>query len=140
SLNGLGFVLNRYLQSKDSEIATMFYTNLIPFLANLPAVMITNVPTPEVLVWLPAVILLGPIGMYAGILAVKHADTSMLGPFTLLRLMIGVAAGAVICDELPDMLSGIGAAMILGGCLLSAMPLAPTHFPLHRSVLTNKCL
>jgi drug/metabolite transporter (DMT)-like permease len=36
SLNGLGFVLNRYMQRKDPAVTTMFYTNLIAFLANLP--------------------------------------------------------------------------------------------------------
>src|SRR5260370_40378960 len=41
SLLGLGFVLNRYLQQEDSAATTMFYTNLVPVLANMPALMMT---------------------------------------------------------------------------------------------------
>ena len=33
-LNGLSFVLNRYLQREDSQATTMLYSNLIPVLAN----------------------------------------------------------------------------------------------------------
>ncbi len=120
-LNGLGFVLNRYLQEEDSAATTMCYANLVPVLASIPALMLTGLPSvsSEVL-WLPAVFLLGPVGMYLGIVAVKHADTATLGPYTFLRLIIGVVGGVVIFHELPDIFSACGAALILVGCALSA--------------------
>jgi drug/metabolite transporter (DMT)-like permease len=120
SLNGLGFVLNRYLQQEDSAATTMFYTNLVPVLANLPALMLTGLPTSDTLLWMPAILLLGPIGMYFGIVAVKHANTSMLGPYTFLRLVIGVLGGVAIFRELPDIFSACGAVLILAGCVLSS--------------------
>jgi drug/metabolite transporter (DMT)-like permease len=120
SLNGLAFVLNRYLQREDTAATTMFYTNLVPILANLPALALTGLPTSDTLLWLPAILLLGPVGMYLGIVAVKHANTSMLGPYTLLRLVMGVLGGVVIFREVPDILSVCGAILILGGCVLAS--------------------
>jgi drug/metabolite transporter (DMT)-like permease len=120
SLNGLSFVLNRYLQRQDSEATTMFYTSLVPVLGNLPALAMQGLPAPDTLLWLPGLFVCGPLGVYAGIVAVRHASAAMLGPYTLLRLVIGIIGGVVICHELPDMISALGAALIVGSCLLSS--------------------
>jgi drug/metabolite transporter (DMT)-like permease len=127
SLNGLAFVLNRYLQQEDSAATTMFYTNLVPVLVNMPALMLTGLPTADTLLWLPAIFLLGPAGMYLGIVAVKHADTSMLAPYTFLRLVIGVLGGVVVFRELPDIFSACGAVLILAGCALSSSVGSTSH-------------
>lgn len=119
SLNGLAFVLNRYLQREDSEPTTMFYTNIVPVVANLPALTIGGLPSLEILPWLPGILLLGPVGMYLGILAVRYASAAMLGPYTLLRLVIAIVAGVIVFREAPDALSICGAALILGSCLIS---------------------
>ena len=126
SLLGLGFVLNRYLQQEDSAVTTMLYTNLVPFLANLPVLLTTGLPDPNTFLWIP-IIFFGPIGMYIGIVAVKHASASMLGPYTLLRLVIGVLGGVVIFHELPDVFSACGAVLILVGCVLSSGIAWATH-------------
>jgi drug/metabolite transporter (DMT)-like permease len=120
SLNGLAFVLNRYLQREDSEATTMFYTNVVAMVGNVPVLVTGGVPRLEVLPLLPCVAILGPLGMYAGIVAVRHASASALGPYTLLRLVIGVAGGVVVFYELPDLLSSLGALVILASCLLSS--------------------
>jgi drug/metabolite transporter (DMT)-like permease len=120
SLNGLGFVLNRYMQRKDTGATTMFYTNLVPVLANGPVLMMVSIPDFEILPWISGLFFLGPIGMYFGIVAVKHANASMLGPYTLLRLIIGVLGGIIIFGERPDIYSVSGAVLILAGCMLSS--------------------
>jgi drug/metabolite transporter (DMT)-like permease len=120
SLNGLGFVLNKYMQRDDSELTTMFYTNLVAAFANLPALAFTGLPDPTTWAWFPAILILGPVGMYAGIVAVRHAAASMLGPYTLLRLVIGLVGAIVIFREIPDVPSTVGAALILASCMLAA--------------------
>jgi drug/metabolite transporter (DMT)-like permease len=120
SLNGLAFVLNRYLQKEDSEATTMFYTNLVAVVGNLPALALASLPAPGVCLWLPGVVLCGPIGMYLGIVAVRHANASALGPYTLLRLVIGILGGALVFRESPDLLSDLGALLILGSCAMSS--------------------
>jgi drug/metabolite transporter (DMT)-like permease len=130
AFNGLGFVLNRYLQREDTAATTMFYTNLVPVLANIPAVILTGFSTTvdtDTILWLPAILLLGPVGMYLGIVAVKRAGAAMLGPYTFLRLVIGVVGGVVIFHELPDIFSACGATLILAGCILSSYGSGAAH-------------
>ena len=120
SLNGLSFVLNRYLQREDSESTTLFYSNLVPLVGNLPALALASVPSGDTLACLPALLFFGPIGMLAGLVAVRHASAAALGPYTLLRLVIGVFGGVIVFHELPDALSVLGATAVLGSCVLSS--------------------
>lgn len=120
SLNGLAFVLNRYLQRADSEGATMFYSNIVPLLGNAPAFLLFEPPVHEPLFWLLGILVFGPLGMFAGIVAVRHANASALGPYTLLRLVIGLLAGILAFQELPDLFSAFGATLIVVSCALSS--------------------
>ena len=120
SLNGLSFVLNRYLQREDSEATTMFYSSLVPVLGNVPVLFFGGVLSLETLWWAPGLLVLGPVGVYAGIVAVRHANAAMLGPFTLLRLVIAFAGAIVIFRELPDLFSSLGAVLIVASCLLAS--------------------
>jgi drug/metabolite transporter (DMT)-like permease len=76
------------------------------------------------LIWLPVLMLLGPLGVYAGIIAAKHASAAMLGPYTLLRLGIGIIGGGVLFNELPDRLSCIGVMTILLSCIMATRGVA----------------
>jgi drug/metabolite transporter (DMT)-like permease len=131
SLNGLAFVLNKYLQRPggDSELTTMFYVNAIAVVFNLPVLAVSTVPEPEVWPWLSGVLIFGPIGMYLGIVAVRHASASSLGPYTLLRLVIAVIGGIVLFREIPNLVSCLGVAAILSSCLLALTPAAPRPAP-----------
>src|SRR5262249_30640938 len=124
SFNGLAFVLNKYLQRPggDSQLTTMFYVNAVAVVCNLPVLATTALPETEVWPWLSGVLLFGPVGMYLGIVAVRHASASALGPYTLLRLVIAVIAGLAFFRETPDVLSCLGVAAILVSCLLASMP------------------
>jgi hypothetical protein len=44
----------------------------------------------------------------------------MLGPYTMLRLVVGVLGGVVVFHELPDVLSACGAVVILASCVFSS--------------------
>jgi S-adenosylmethionine uptake transporter len=127
SFNGLAFVLNKYLQRPggDSDLTTMFYVNAIALICNLPVLATTALPAPEVWPWLSGVLLFGPMGMFLGIVAVRHASASSLGPYTLLRLVIASIGGIVFFHETPDLLSWLGIAAILLSCLLAVPSTKP---------------
>jgi drug/metabolite transporter (DMT)-like permease len=124
SFNGLAFVLNKYLQRPggDSELTTMFYVNFIAVVCNLPVLVTTKLPEPEIWPWLSGVLIFGPIGMYFGMVAVRHANASILGPYTFLRLVIAIIGGLVLFHEVPDLLSWLGLVSILLSCLLALAP------------------
>jgi drug/metabolite transporter (DMT)-like permease len=127
SFNGLAFVLNKYLQRPggDSELTTMFYVNAVALICNLPVLATTALPAPEVWPWLSGVLLFGPMGMFLGMVAVRHASASSLGPYTLLRLVIASIGGIVFFHETPDLLSWLGIAAILLSCLLAVPSTKP---------------
>lgn len=132
SFNGLAFVLNKYLQRPggDSDLTTMFYVNAFAVVCNLPVLVTTTPPAPEVWPWLSGVLIFGPIGMYLGIVAVRYASASSLGPYTFLRLVIASIGGIVLFGETPDPLGWVGVAAILSSCLLAATP--PSRQPRRR--------
>ena len=125
SFNGLAFVLNKYLQrpGADSDLTTMLYVNAVAVICNLPVLATTALPERAVLPWLSGVLIFGPLGMYCGIVAVRYASASSLGPYTLLRLVIAVIGGILLFREIPDLLSWLGMAAILSSCLLSVEPM-----------------
>jgi drug/metabolite transporter (DMT)-like permease len=127
SFNGLAFVLNKYLQRPggDSELTTMFYVNAMAFMCNLPVLATTALPEPEVWPWLSGVLIFGPVGMYLGMVAIRHASASSLGPYTFLRLVMAIIGGVVLFREIPDLLSWLGVAAILSSCLLASAPASP---------------
>ena len=127
SFNGLAFVLNKYLQRPggDSELTTMFYVNAVGVVCNLPVLATTAPPEPAVWPWLSGVLIFGPVGMYAGMVAVRYASASSLGPYTFLRLVIAVVGGIIVFREFPDLLSGLGVIAILSSCLLAVEPASP---------------
>jgi drug/metabolite transporter (DMT)-like permease len=124
SFNGLAFVLNKYLQRPggDSQLTTMFYVNAIAVICNLPVLATTALPEAAVWPWLSGVLIFGPVGMYAGIVALRYASASSLGPYLFLRLVIAVIGGIVLFRETPDLLSWLGVAAILTSCLLAIEP------------------
>ena len=65
---------------------------------------------------------IGPVGMYAGIVAIRYASASSLGPYTFLRLVIASVAGSALFNEIPDRLSWLGIATILLSCVLAVQP------------------
>jgi drug/metabolite transporter (DMT)-like permease len=125
-LNGLSFVLNRYSNRKDKAETTMAYTNVVTLMGNIPLCFFTPPPAAATLPWLALFLFLGPLGMYAGVVALKYANASLLGPFTLVRLAIGVFAGAVIFSEFPDLLTTAGIALICLSCVLAIDGLKPS--------------
>ena len=124
-------MINKYLQRPggDSELTTMFYVNAIAVVCNLPVLVMTTLPDPEVWPWLSGVLIFGPVGMYVGMVAVRHASASSLGPYTLLRLVIAIIGGVVLFREIPDLLSWLGVVAILSSCLLTFGPEAPRARP-----------
>jgi drug/metabolite transporter (DMT)-like permease len=123
SLNGLTFALSRYLLRYDHECTCMAYMNGVILLGNIPLIFFVNPPPMDTTSWLIIYLLLGPIGMYAGLIAAKYADASFLAPYTLLRLIISVVLAMLLFYEFPDATKIVGILLILTGCLFNSVKL-----------------
>jgi drug/metabolite transporter (DMT)-like permease len=116
-VNALALVLTKYLQRQDSSVTLMLYVNLATIVSFLPGVAD---PLPATLLWpwVCAICVAGPIGMYAGILALRYADASTLAPYTYVRLVLAMAGATLTFGEMPDFLSVIGVIFIVGACII----------------------
>jgi drug/metabolite transporter (DMT)-like permease len=117
SLNALAMLLTKELQRYDSATTVMFYVNGGGLLVFLPGMVADPLPTASAWPLIAAVCVAGPLGMYAGIVAVRHADASTLAPFSYVRLVLAIAGSALLFGEFPDLPSIAGAICIFVACL-----------------------
>jgi drug/metabolite transporter (DMT)-like permease len=117
SLNALALVLTRYLQRQDSPVALMLYVNAALFLSFLPGAA-DPLPAAQLWPWIATVCIAGPLGMYAGILAVGYAEASTLAPYTYVRLVLAVIGATLVFGEAPDLISIFGVILIAGACIM----------------------
>lgn len=121
SMNGLGLVLTKYLEHRDSSLTVMFYINVIVVTCFSPG-FADRISSTQVSPWLLGLVLLGPIGQYFGILAVRYADASTLAPYSYIRLVIATAGALLIFGEIPDVLTIVGASLVLASCIIGSLP------------------
>jgi drug/metabolite transporter (DMT)-like permease len=118
SLNALALLLTKYMQRQDHPVTVMLYVNALSVIAFLPAA--THPWQSGFDPWLLGILMLGPAGMYCGILAVRHADASTLAPYSYVRLILASAGSLLIFHETPGWASIAGAAIILAACLMGS--------------------
>lgn len=121
SMNGLAMVLTKLLEQHDSPLTVMFYVNAVAFICFSPG-LAGGISTMELSPWLLGLVLLGPIGQYLGILAVRYADASTLAPYSYVRLVLAAAGALLIFGEIPDALTIVGATIVLASCIIGALP------------------
>lgn len=81
SLNALALILTKYLQRQDSGVTVMLYLNVATLITFMPGIA-DPLPGAILWPWLTITCVAGPLGMYAGILALRHADASTVAPYT----------------------------------------------------------
>ncbi|TPG52298.1 DMT family transporter [Roseomonas nepalensis] len=113
--------LTKIIEKRDSARTVMAYVATLSFLAySGPAYYswapISGADAPYVL----SIAILGPLGQYLGILAIRATDASVLAPIDYLRLFFAAVIGFSFFGIRPDLASIMGMACIVGGCLISA--------------------
>jgi drug/metabolite transporter (DMT)-like permease len=121
SLNALALVLTRYAQRRDRPVTVMLYVNIIMFIAFSPAAL-EPLPqlSPTSVLWTLPIAILGPIGMFTGILALKYTEASVLAPYTYTRLIAISAIAPAMFNEMPNTGTVAGSLLIVIACVLSS--------------------
>ena len=120
-LYALTLVLIRLRTRKEDTLTIVTFTNAIGGVLLLP-VLVWSIPTME---WthLPALVLLGALGTGVWWLfthAYASAPAQRLAPIEYTSLIWAAALGAVFFDEVPGWQLYLGAAIIIGACLIVA--------------------
>lgn len=119
ALNAGSMVATKVLERRDSTLTIFAWLTLLSTLLCLPAVL-QPWPDPANWPWMAAVAVLGSIGLYVGLLAIRATDLSILAPFDYTRLMMAALFGLLLFREVPDMGGLVGSAVITLSCLVVA--------------------
>jgi drug/metabolite transporter (DMT)-like permease len=128
SLNALFMVLGRLLQRQDSAASLMFYPSIATILLVTPMTVGDS--------WHPSwlwsgLLVLGPVGAWAGTYALRYATVAVLAPWLYTRLVVAAFVGIVVMREIPDRWTIAGLAMIILSCVMTTIFAGETHG--HRS-------
>ncbi len=115
ALFAIALTLSRNLARADGPVATYFSSVVITVIITLPVIgPYYALPTTSG-TWVAVAILvtMGALRGYADIQAYSYGEASVVAPFTYLRLVLVGLAGYLMFNELPDMPTLVGAAVII---------------------------
>lgn len=117
----LTLVMTRMIASADRTVTTMMFSAVVGFCALsalVPLVWVT--PSWSDLALGVGVGVASTTGQWMVVLAFRHADASVLAPFSYVQLVWVTIAGLVVFAELPDLWTFVGAACIIASGLYTA--------------------
>ena len=119
----ISVILVKSLTRSDSAVAITFWMLVIQSLLGLvPALWLWHWPAPTTWVWVLVVAVCGSYSHYCMARALQHAEATVVIPMDYLRVPLTALAGWLIYAERMDLLTVLGAALILGGNLLNTLP------------------
>lgn len=118
-VNAIFQLLTRKL-TQDHPFTTFFYSGLVGLVVSSIWVLIIGIDTPvswPTILRLASVGLLGGMGHLFFVLAFYRASPATLTPFVYLQMIWAIGLGWLIFDQLPDLWSLLGMAIIIGSGL-----------------------
>jgi drug/metabolite transporter (DMT)-like permease len=108
------------LTRTDSPVAIIFWMLVVQSLLGLlPALWVWRWPSAAAWGWVLLVAFCGTFSHYCMARAMRHAEATVVMPMDYLRVPLTALAGWLIYAERMDLLTVLGAALILGGNLLN---------------------
>src|SRR5262245_14344731 len=109
----------RILARTDSNETTLFYSNLVGFLALMPVVPFvwTTPGDPLVIALMVATGAIGSFGHYLLIAAHRLAPAAVLSPFIYTEIVLVTALGFLVFGDVPNRFTLTGAAIVVGSGL-----------------------
>jgi drug/metabolite transporter (DMT)-like permease len=120
----LGFAVSvtmtKSLTRTESGVAIIFWMLVVQSLIGLvPALAVWRWPSAAAWGWVLVVAFCGTFSHYCMARAMRHADATVVVPMDFLRVPLTAAAGWMVYAERVDLLTMLGAAVIMAGNLLN---------------------
>jgi drug/metabolite transporter (DMT)-like permease len=113
-------ILTKSLTRTDDALAIIFWMLLIQsILGVLPALAVWRWPSAAGWGWILVVAFCGTFSHYCMARALRHAEATVVVPMDYLRVPLTALAGWLVYAERMDLLTVLGAVLILGGNLLN---------------------
>jgi drug/metabolite transporter (DMT)-like permease len=101
-------------RTDSSMTITAYVTVLMIPMTLAPAMLVWQMPMPDLWGWLIFIGVIGTLGQLIVTEAVKLADMTVLMPFDFLKLVWAAFLGIIFFAEVPDLLTWIGGAIVFG--------------------------
>jgi drug/metabolite transporter (DMT)-like permease len=123
---GISVAMLKSLTRTESTLAIIFWMLVIQFVAGLfPALYAWKWPSAHVWGWMVVIGFCGTFSHYCMTSAMRYADATVVLPMDFLRVPLTATVGWLIYSERLDLLTVLGAALILAGNLLNLKPPSP---------------
>jgi drug/metabolite transporter (DMT)-like permease len=117
---GVSIAMVKSLTRTDTTLQIIFWMTVVQSIAGfVPAIVVWTWPSATAWGWLLVVAFCGTFSHYCMARAMLYADATIVVPMDFLRVPLTALAGWLIYAERMDLLTVLGAAMILGGNLLN---------------------
>lgn len=114
-------IMTRMMSRTESPLTTLTHSALIGFgLLSLAVPFLWTPVTPAIVAMGMFVGLSSTMGHWLIVLAYRHADASLLAPFSYIQLLWATLFGLVVFAVLPDLWTLVGAVIIAGSGLYTA--------------------
>jgi drug/metabolite transporter (DMT)-like permease len=123
---GISVAMLKSLTRTESTVAIIFWMLVIQFVAGVfPALYVWKAPSAYGWGWMAVIGFCGTFSHYCMARAMLHADATVVLPMDFLRVPLTATAGWLIYSERLDLLTVVGAALILAGNLLNLKTPSP---------------
>jgi len=119
-LFGVSIAMVKSLTQTDTSLKIIFWMTVIQSVFGfVPALYVWVWPTPHVWGWIVVIAFCGTFSHYCMARAMLYADATVVVPMDFLRVPLTAIAGWLLYNEQIDLLTALGAALILCGNLLN---------------------
>jgi drug/metabolite transporter (DMT)-like permease len=123
---GVSVAMMKSLTRTEKTVAIIFWMLVVQSAAGLlPALYVWKWPSAHVWGWITVIAFCGTFSHYCMARAMLHADATVVLPMDFLRVPLTATLGWLLYAERLDMLTVLGAMLILTGNLLNLKPPAP---------------
>ena len=125
-LFGVSIAMVKSLTQTESTVKIIFWMTVIQSLAGIiPALYVWVWPSPHVWGWVLVIAFCGTFSHYCMARAMLYADATVVVPMDFLRVPLTAIVGWLLYAEQIDLLTALGAALILCGNLLNLRSPSP---------------
>jgi drug/metabolite transporter (DMT)-like permease len=104
-------------QTERTETILFWQGILMSLVLLLPSWWLWVAPTPREWLWLIATGIVGTAGQWLITRAYQYGEASALAPLDFVRLLLATASGFLVFGEIPDLLTVLGASLVVLGTL-----------------------
>jgi drug/metabolite transporter (DMT)-like permease len=120
---GISIALVKFLTRTESTLSILFWMLVVQSVAGFfPSLFVWVWPSPYVWGWIVVIAICGTFSHFCMVRAMLYADATIVIPMDFLRVPLTATAGWLLYSEHLDLLTVVGAVLILTGNLLNLKP------------------